>query len=86
MPKRMTIHETKVVNLLKGLVNIKAKGKEDEFIKKVKEKDKNLGKHWDQWKRDSDSLMDKVRQTFLKYGKTDKAKEVEDLMKQYNAL
>lgn len=83
MSKKMIIKESKLIDFLKGFLNIKAKGKGPEFIEKIREKDPESAELWSKWNNDMDSALELARKNFLKVGKTDKAKEIEDLIKKY---
>ncbi len=80
----MIIRESKLMDLLKGFLNIKSKGKDAEFIQKIRKEDPEAADLWAKWNSDMDKTLMLAKNNFIKAGMTDKAKEIDDLMKKYN--
>lgn len=84
MAKRMLIRESKIIDLLKGFLNIKAKGREAEFIQKIRKEDPESAELWSKWNNDMDRALMSAKNNFIKAGLPDKAKEIDDLIKKYS--
>ena len=84
MSKKMLIRESKIMDLLKGFLNIKAKGREAEFIQKIRKEDPAAADMWAKWNSDMDKTLMMAKNNFIKAGMPDKAKEIDDLIKKYS--
>lgn len=84
MSKRILVTESGFFDLLKSFFKVKAKGNEAAFIQKIRKQNPELGDVWAKWNNDMDKALQLAKANFIRMGKMDKAKEIDDLIKKYS--
>jgi hypothetical protein len=84
MSKRILVKESNFIDLLKTFFKVKAKGKEAEFIQKIRQQNPELGDVWSKWNDDMNKALQIAKNNFIRMGKIEKAKEIDDLLKKYS--
>lgn len=84
MPRKILIKENQFMDLLRKFLGVKAKGKEAQFIQKIRQKDPDLADAWSKWNDAADSALMAARNRFKQRGMEDKVKEIDDLIKKYS--
>jgi len=83
MSKRILVKEAGFIDFIKSFFNAKSQGKEDKYIQAIRSYDPDLADAWARWDNAADDALLTVKQYYLKKGKTDKAKEIDDLIAKY---
>jgi hypothetical protein len=84
MSKKVLIRESDFMDLLKGFFKVKSKGKEASFIQQIRKQNPELGDVWSRWNDDMDRALQTAKNNFIRMGKIEKAKEIDDLIKKYS--
>jgi hypothetical protein len=72
----------KVFTLIEEL---KQNPEEPGFIKKIRNQNPELGDAWSKWNNDMDNTLELAKNNFIKIGKLDKAREIDELIKKYES-
>jgi len=83
MRKKILVKEAGFIEFVRSFFKAKSGGNEKEYIQKLRKASPDLADAWSDWDQKADDMLLTIKKNYLKKGKLDKAKEIDDIIAKY---